>query len=59
MVVALDRDVVRKGVLIGSTTKLGKGSSEILVGRNFNQSLVLPVAITRVVGIFKWCLLIQ
>jgi hypothetical protein len=42
-------DVVRKGVLIGSTTKLGSGGVSTV--RNLNRSSTLPTAITRVVGI--------
>jgi hypothetical protein len=43
-------DVVRKGVLIISTTKLGSGSGGILIGRKLNGSLTLPTATTGIIG---------
>jgi len=42
-------DVVRRGVLIRFTTKLGNISSGVLVVRNLNRSLALPTTISRVV----------
>jgi hypothetical protein len=50
-IVAPNIDVVRRGVLIGFTTKLDSKSSGILEGRNINQSLALLVATTIVVSI--------
>jgi hypothetical protein len=50
-VVAPNIDVVRRGVLIGSATKLGNGSSGISVIRNLSRSLALPTTTTGVVGI--------
>jgi hypothetical protein len=44
-------DVVKRGILIGFIAKLGSGSNGVLVGRNLNQSLALPITTTRVVGI--------
>ncbi len=44
-------DVVRRGISIRSTTKLGDESSGVLKGRNFNQNSTLSIATTRVVGI--------
>jgi hypothetical protein len=43
-------DVVRGGVLIGSTSKLGSGLSGILARRNLNQSSIVPTTIIRIVG---------
>jgi hypothetical protein len=50
-IVAPNIDVVRRGVLIGFTTKLDSKSSGILEGRNINRSLALLVATTIVVSI--------
>ncbi len=50
MFVAPTMDVVRKGVLIGSTTKLGSGSSGVLARRKLSGSTTLPTASTGVVG---------
>jgi hypothetical protein len=44
-------DVVIRGILITSTTKLGNESSGVLKGRNFNQNSTLSIATIRVVGI--------
>ncbi len=38
------------GVLLGFATKLGSGLGGVSVRRNLNQSLTLPIVITRVVG---------
>jgi hypothetical protein len=43
-------DVVRKGVLIRSATKLGSGSNGILIGRKLNGSSTLPTINARIVG---------
>jgi hypothetical protein len=51
MVVVPNINVVRRGVLIGFTTKLGNELGGVLIGRNLSRSSVLPIAITRVVGI--------
>ncbi len=40
----------RRGVLIGSITKLGNRLGGILVGRNLNRSSALPIVTTEVVG---------
>ncbi len=52
-VVAPNINVVRRGVLIGSATKLGNGSSGISVIRNLNQSLALPTTTNGVVDILQ------
>ncbi len=44
-------NVVRKGVLIIFVAKLGTRSNGVLVGRNLNQSSMLPTAIITVIGI--------
>ncbi len=36
-------DVVRRGVLIGSTTKMGNGSCGVLTGRKLSGSTTLPI----------------
>ncbi len=43
-------DVVKRGVLIGSTTKLGSGLSGVLVGRKLSGSMTLPTTTIKVVG---------
>jgi hypothetical protein len=43
-------DVIRRGVLIGSTRKLGSELGGISAGRNLSQSSTLPIITTRVVG---------
>jgi hypothetical protein len=50
MVVALNIIVVKREVLIGSTTKLGNWLSGVLGVKNLNQNLALPKATIRVVG---------
>jgi len=50
IVVVPNINVVRKGVLIRSVSKLGSGSCGVLATRNLNQSLALPIVTTRVVG---------
>jgi hypothetical protein len=50
MIVASNMDVVKKGTLIGSTTKLVSGSGGVLTKNNLNQNSALPTTITRVVG---------
>jgi hypothetical protein len=42
-------DVVRKGVLIKSTAKLGSGLSGVSIGTKLNESTTLPTIITKVV----------
>jgi hypothetical protein len=49
-VVAPNIDVVKRGVLIGFTAKLGSGLGGVSIIRNLNQSLAL-LAIIGVVGI--------
>jgi len=46
-------NVVRRGVLIRSITKLDSGLGGILTVRNLSQSLALPIATTGVVDIFQ------
>jgi hypothetical protein len=46
-------DVVKKGVLIGSATKLGNRSNGVLVVRNLRQNSALLTSITKVVGILQ------
>jgi hypothetical protein len=43
-------DVVKKGVLIGSTTKLGNGSNGVLTRKKLSGSMTLPITTTGVVG---------
>jgi len=50
MVVAPNIDVVKRGVLIRFVANLGSGLNGILVKKNLNQSLALPIVITGVVG---------
>jgi hypothetical protein len=45
MIVAPNMDVVRRGVLIGSTAKLGSGLGGVLARRNLSQSSTLPTTI--------------
>ncbi len=49
MMVAPNLNVVRGGVLIGTTTNLGSGLGGISTGWNLNRSLILPKVTTRVV----------
>jgi hypothetical protein len=51
MVIALNIDVVKKEVLIRSTTKLGSGLGGVSTVRNLSRSSALPIATTKVVGI--------
>jgi hypothetical protein len=48
-IVAPTMDVVRRGILIGSATKLGSGLGGVLAGRKLNGSLALPITTTGVV----------
>ncbi len=50
MVVAPNTNVVRGGVLIGSVTNLGSGSSGVLARRNLSWSSTLPRITAGVVG---------
>jgi hypothetical protein len=50
MVVAPNIDVLKMGVLIRFVANLGSRLNGILVKKNLNQSLALPIAITGVVG---------
>jgi len=43
-------DVVKRGVLIGSTTNMGSGLDGVLAGRKLNESTTLPTTIIGVVG---------
>jgi hypothetical protein len=43
-------DVVRKGVLIRSITKLGSGLGGVLIGRKLSGSTTLPTITAKVVG---------
>jgi hypothetical protein len=43
-------DVVRRKILIRSTTKLGSGSGGVSIGRKLNGNLTLPTTTTKVVG---------
>jgi len=45
-----NKDVVKRGILIRFTRKLGNESNGILTVRNLNQSLTLPIATIGVVG---------
>ncbi len=51
MVVEPNINVVRGGILIEFATKLGNGSNGVSTRRNLSQSLALPTAIIKVVGI--------
>ncbi len=48
--VAPSMDVVKRGVLIGSTTKMGNGLDGILAGRKLSGSTTLPTTNIGVVG---------
>jgi hypothetical protein len=50
MVVALDTNVVKGGVLIGYVTSLGCGLGGILIGRNLNRNSGLPITTIGVIG---------
>jgi hypothetical protein len=50
MVVVPNIDVVKKGVLIGLTKKLGSESSGVSAVRNLNRSSALPTTTIGVVG---------
>ncbi len=50
MVVALNMNVVRGGVLIRSATNLGRGFGRVSTGRNLSRSLGILTTTTRVVG---------
>jgi hypothetical protein len=43
-------DVVRRGVLIGCTTKMGNGLDGVLAGRKLGGSTTLPTIIIKVVA---------
>jgi hypothetical protein len=49
MVIEPNMDVVRRGVLIRSTTKLGSGLDGIWAKRNLSQSSTLLTLISKVV----------
>jgi hypothetical protein len=51
IIVVPNMDVVRKGILIRSITKLANKLGGISVGRNLNPSSTLPIAITGVIRI--------
>jgi hypothetical protein len=46
---APNMNIVKRGVVIGSTTNLGHGSDKILARRNLNRNLGLPIANIRFV----------
>jgi hypothetical protein len=50
-IVAPSIDVVKRGILIGSATKLNSKLGGVLTRRNLSQSSVLPTATIRVVSI--------
>ncbi len=43
-------DVIKRGVIIGSITKLGSGLGGILAERNLTRSSALPITTIGVVG---------
>ncbi len=43
-------DVIKRGVIIGSATKLGSGLGGILAERNLTRSSALPITTIGVVG---------
>jgi len=49
-IITLNMDVIKRGVLIRSTVKLGNGLGGILVTRNLSRSLALPMPTIGVVG---------
>jgi nitrogen fixation protein len=49
-VVAPTMDVVKRGVLIGSTTNLGNGWSGVLARKKLSGNTTLPITIIGVVG---------
>jgi hypothetical protein len=50
MVVTPIMEVIKRGILIGSTTKLGSGLNGVSVGRKLSGSSTLPTTTTGVVG---------
>ncbi len=52
-IVAPNIDVVKRRVLIGSTTKLGSKSSGVSLVKNLNRSSAPLIVVTRVVGILQ------
>jgi hypothetical protein len=50
MIVAPIMNVVRRGVVIGFVTNLGRGSGKFLVGRNLSRSSGLLVTTSGIVG---------
>jgi len=52
-------DVVKKGILIGSTTKMGSGLDGVLVGRKLSENTTLPTSLLQLLGHLRWCLPIQ
>jgi len=52
-VVVSNKDVVKRGILIRFTRKLGSESSGVLTVRNLNQSSSLPIATIGVVGMLQ------
>ncbi len=48
--VAPTMDVVKKGILIGSTTQLGSGLGGVLTWRKLSGNTTLPIATIGVVG---------
>jgi hypothetical protein len=51
MIVEPNIDVARKGVIIGSATKLGSGLGGVSTGRNQIRSSALPTTTIEVVGV--------
>jgi hypothetical protein len=52
-------DVVKMGLLIGSTTKLDSGSSGVSIARNLGDVRHYQQQLLELLGHLKWCLLIQ
>jgi hypothetical protein len=50
IIITPNMDVIKKGVIIGSITKLGSGLGGILAERNLTRSSALPITTIGVVG---------
>ncbi len=50
MIVTPNMDFVKRGILLGSVTKLGNGLGGVLVGSNLSRKSTLPIATIGVVG---------
>jgi hypothetical protein len=58
MVVAPNTDVIRKGIVIGFATNLGRGLGRFSAKQNLSRSLGLSITNFKLLGHHRWCLLI-